>query len=110
MVAALHATRAAVEEGNVPGGGVALLRASLELDKVKTIEYYSELTKKYPIKSIEDPFGEDDWESWKKLTKNTNIQVVGDDLFATNIKFWRLINRWFEYIYFFIFLNKFFFR
>ena len=31
----------------------------------KTIEYYSELTKEYPIKSIEDPFGEDDWEAWK---------------------------------------------
>ena len=55
-------------------------------NKEKTIEYYSELVKKYPIKSIEDPFKEDDWESWKKLTKNTNIQIVGDDLFATNIK------------------------
>ena len=60
--------------------------AANELDKEKTIEYYSELVKKYPIKSIEDPFKEDDWESWKKLTKNTNIQIVGDDLFATNIK------------------------
>ena len=60
--------------------------AANELNKEKTIEYYSELVKKYPIKSIEDPFKEDDWESWKKLTKNTNIQIVGDDLFATNIK------------------------
>ena len=50
------------------------------------MEYYSKLIKEYPIKSIEDPFGEDDWESWKKMTKNTNIQIVGDDLFATNIK------------------------
>jgi len=56
------------------------------LIKKKTIDYYSELTKKYPIKSIEDPFTEDDWDSWKKLTMNTNIQIVGDDLFATNIK------------------------
>ena len=39
-----------------------------------------------PIKSIEDPFKEDEWESWKKLTSNTNIQIVGDDLFATNSK------------------------
>ena len=54
--------------------------------KRKTIEFYSQLIKKYPIKSIEDPFAEDDWESWKKLTKNTNIQIVGDDLFATNTK------------------------
>ena len=57
-----------------------------ELKEPKTINYYSELIKKYPIKSIEDPFSEDDWESWKKLTKSTNIQIVGDDLFATNIK------------------------
>ena len=47
---------------------------------------YSELISKYPIRSIEDPFTEDNWESWKNLTKNTNIQIVGDDLFATNIK------------------------
>ena len=39
-----------------------------------------------PIKSIEDPFFEDDWDSWIKLTKNVNkdIQIVGDDLFVTN--------------------------
>jgi len=59
--------------------------AANELNKSKTNDYYSELIKKYPIKSIEDPFAEDDWESWKALTKCTNIQIVGDDLFATNI-------------------------
>ncbi len=59
--------------------------AANELNESKTNDYYFELIKKYPIKSIEDPFAEDDWESWKKLTKNTNIQIVGDDLFATNI-------------------------
>ena len=60
--------------------------AANELKKSKTIDYYSELISKYPIKSIEDPFTEDDWESWKKLTSNTKIQIVGDDLFATNVK------------------------
>ena len=52
----------------------------------KTIEYYLDLIKKYPIKSIEDPFFEDDWDSWINLTKlvNKEIQLVGDDLFATN--------------------------
>jgi len=60
--------------------------AANELIKEKTINYYSGLINKYPIKSIEDPFTEDNWESWKKLTKDTNIQIVGDDLFATNIK------------------------
>ena len=52
----------------------------------KTLLYYLDLTKKYPIKSIEDPFFEDDWDSWVNLTKsiNQNIQIVGDDLFVTN--------------------------
>ena len=52
----------------------------------KTIEYYLDLIKKYPIKSIEDPFFEDDWDSWTNLTKliNKDCQVVGDDLFVTN--------------------------
>ena len=52
----------------------------------KTIEYYLDLVKKYPIKSIEDPFSEDDWSSWVGLTNilNKDIQIVGDDLFVTN--------------------------
>jgi len=52
----------------------------------KTIEYYLDLIKKYPIKSIEDPFSEDDWHAWINLTKvlNKDTQIVGDDLFATN--------------------------
>ena len=54
-----------------------------------TIDYYLGLVNKYPIKSIEDPFFEDDWESWQTFmkalkTNNMNIQVVGDDLFVTN--------------------------
>ena len=52
----------------------------------KTIEYYLNLIKKYPIKSIEDPFSEDDWNAWINLTKllDKDIQIVGDDLFVTN--------------------------
>ena len=74
--------------GFIPGDDISICLdiAANELEKQKTVDYYSKLTKEYPIKSIEDPFTEDDWESWKKLTKNTNIQIVGDDLFATNIK------------------------
>ena len=43
---------------------------------------------KYAIKSIEDPFAEEDWESWKKITAEIgkNVQIVGDDLFVTNSK------------------------
>jgi len=80
--------KAIEESGFKPGEdfSICLDVAANELNEAKTSDYYSELIKKYPIKSIEDPFAEDDWESWKKLTNNTNIQIVGDDLFATNIK------------------------
>ncbi|MBD1172101.1 phosphopyruvate hydratase [Pelagibacterales bacterium SAG-MED05] len=52
------------------------------------VGYYKKLTSSYPIKSIEDPFAEEDWESWKKITAEIgkNVQIVGDDLFATNSK------------------------
>ena len=52
------------------------------------INYYKKLISIYPIKSIEDPFAEDDWESWKKITKEIgkSVQIVGDDLFVTNTK------------------------
>ncbi len=79
----------AIEKSNLKAGedvSICLDVAANELKKGKTVEYYIDLIKKYPIKSIEDPFSEDDWESWEKLTKETNIQIVGDDLFATNIK------------------------
>lgn len=50
------------------------------------IEYWNKMTKKYPICSIEDALGEEDWEGWKKLTKKfgKKVQLVGDDLFVTN--------------------------
>ena len=45
------------------------------------------MIKKYKIKSIEDPFAENDWISWSKLTRSTkNIQIVGDDLYVTNLE------------------------
>ena len=80
--------KAIEKSGFKPGKEVSICLdiAANELNKKKTIDYYYELIKKYPIKSIEDPFTEDDWNSWKKITKNNNIQIVGDDLFATNIK------------------------
>ncbi|MBE8714648.1 phosphopyruvate hydratase [Sphingobacterium hungaricum] len=50
--------------------------------------YLAELTKKYPIISIEDGMGEDDWKGWKVLTDlvGDHVQLVGDDLFVTNTK------------------------
>ena len=52
------------------------------------INYYKKLTSDYPIKSIEDPFAEEDWPAWKKITTEigNNTQIVGDDLFVTNSK------------------------
>ena len=62
------------------------INSSKYISTEKTIDYYLDLIKKYPIKSIEDPFFEDDWEPWTNLTKlvNNNVQIVGDDLFVTS--------------------------
>ena len=64
------------------------INSSQYISSNKIIEYYINLIKKYPIKSIEDPFFEEDWESWITFTKliNKDFQVVGDDLFVTNEK------------------------
>ena len=80
--------KAIEKSGFKPGEDMSICLdvAANELNESKTIDYYSKLIKNYPVKSIEDPFSEDDWESWKNLTNSTNIQIVGDDLFATNLK------------------------
>ena len=52
-----------------------------------SINEYKKMIKKYKIKSIEDPFAENDWNSWNKLMKVTNkVQIVGDDLYVTNLE------------------------
>ena len=52
------------------------------------VEYFRQLTEKYPICSIEDGLQEEDWEGWKLLTAalGSRVQLVGDDLFVTNTK------------------------
>ncbi len=53
----------------------------------KTLNYYSDIINKYKIKSIEDPFFENDWKSWSKLMKQVKkVQIVGDDLYVTNLE------------------------
>ena len=53
----------------------------------QTIKKYQKLINKYKIKSIEDPFGENDWISWSNMMKSVkNIQIVGDDLYVTNLE------------------------
>ncbi len=50
------------------------------------ISFYQDLTRKYPLVSIEDAFAEEDWQGWQALTTalGNDIQLVGDDLFVTN--------------------------
>ena len=64
------------------------IHSSKFISKDSTINKYNSLIKKYKIKSIEDPFQENDWSSWSKLTKKigSNTQIVGDDLYVTNLE------------------------
>jgi len=57
-----------------------------EITREQLMEVYEELAKTYPIRSIEDAFHEDDFEGFAEITKRVNIQIVGDDLFVSNIK------------------------
>ena len=53
----------------------------------KSIKDYKKIIQKYKIKSIEDPFAENDWSAWSKLMKSCNqVQIVGDDLYVTNLE------------------------
>lgn len=67
-------------------GNYFLAGENRELSAEAMVEWYKELTGKYPIVSIEDGLHEDDWEGWKHLTEvlGDEIQLVGDDLFVTN--------------------------
>ena len=60
---------------------------SIKLNSSELTNYLSELTHKYPILSIEDAMDESDFEGWKNLTKalGDKCQLVGDDLFVTNV-------------------------
>ncbi|MBU3678912.1 MAG: phosphopyruvate hydratase [Candidatus Kapabacteria bacterium] len=53
------------------------------------VQWYASLVEKYPIVSIEDGMGENDWAGWKMLTDAVGdaVQLVGDDLFVTNVNF-----------------------
>ncbi|RIK09555.1 MAG: phosphopyruvate hydratase [Acidobacteria bacterium] len=59
-----------------------------ELSPAEMAAYWAELCGKYPIVSIEDGMAEDDWEGWHQLTQaiGDRVQLVGDDLFVTNVE------------------------
>lgn len=79
---------AASSEWVQPDGNYKMPKSGIVRTKDEMVHYWEELTGKYPIVSIEDGMGEEDWEGWKKLTERLGgkIQLVGDDLFVTNTK------------------------
>lgn len=60
-----------------------------ELSSDEMIAYWADWCAKYPIISIEDGLAENDWDGWKKITEQLGkkVQLVGDDLFVTNVEF-----------------------
>jgi enolase len=56
------------------------------ITREQLMEVYEQLVRTYPLRSIEDPFREDDFEAFTEITKRLGIQIVGDDLFASNVK------------------------
>jgi enolase len=59
-----------------------------KLTSAEMVDYYADLCARYPIVSIEDGLGENDWDGWALLTRKLarSVQLVGDDLFVTNVK------------------------
>jgi enolase len=68
------------------GGKYEMQGEGKSLDSAGMVKYLSALVSRYPIVSIEDGMGEDDWQGWKALTDSLGgkCQLVGDDLFVTN--------------------------
>lgn len=69
-------------------GSYTLPKKSLTYTPEQLIDYWDELASKYPIISIEDGVGEQDFDAWQILTRRLGdrVQLVGDDLFVTNVK------------------------
>ncbi len=62
-----------------------------KLSSDQMVEFWAAWADQYPIISIEDGMGENDWDGWKTLTDRlgSRVQLVGDDLFVTNTEFLR---------------------
>lgn len=62
--------------------------AAPAMDREQMIGYWEDLVGRYPVASLEDPLGEDDWDGWTQLTAKLGgqCQIVGDDLLATNLE------------------------
>ena len=73
---------------NEETGCYDLPKAKKTMTREEMVAMYQDFVKKYPIISIEDGMGENDWEGWKMLTEalGDRVQLVGDDLFVTNVE------------------------
>lgn len=71
------------------GGLYRLKTENKNLSSEDMVAFYTDLTSRFPIVSIEDGLAEDDWDGWMHLTSSLgdNLQLVGDDLFVTNTEF-----------------------
>ena len=69
-----------------PHGGYALSREGRQVDSSQMIDMLAEWVRDYPVVSIEDGLGEEDWSAWAELTRRVGhqVQLVGDDLFTTH--------------------------
>ena len=69
-------------------GAYVLEHEGRTLSAEQLAEYWADLAARYPIVSLEDGMGEEDWDGWKKLTDRlgASLQLVGDDLFVTNTR------------------------
>ena len=76
----------AASELAVEGGGYALARDQVVYSRDQMVDMYEQWVGEYPIISIEDGMGEDDWEGWELLTARLGerVQLVGDDLYTTS--------------------------
>lgn len=79
---------AASEFYNKETGKYILAGEGVEMSSEELVEYYANLVDTYPILSIEDGLDEEDWAGWKLMTEKLGkkIQIVGDDLFVTNVE------------------------
>jgi len=69
-------------------GRYQLASEKLQLNAQEMCDYLAAFAARYPIVSIEDGLGEDDWDGWKLLTERlgAKLQLVGDDLFVTSVR------------------------
>ncbi|MBQ8297579.1 MAG: phosphopyruvate hydratase [Ruminococcus sp.] len=72
-------------------GMYTLPKRGTKMNTEELINYWDDLISKYPIISLEDPLGEEDWNGWSSITEKLGglVQLVGDDLFVTNTKYLR---------------------